>query len=94
MDIFLEKLLAQGPLGVLVACVFLFLYFNEKTARAVRAWQAEEAKANREMIERMHGDHIVARTETRLSLDKNTAAMMENTAAAKELAVVVRSWKP
>lgn len=76
MDALFEKLLTTGgPLGVLVAVVYLFLRYLTVRDRDQRMW-----------MERMHSEHLLARTETRLSLEKNTTSMDRNTTAIGDLA--------
>ena len=90
MDTLIEKLLTTGgPLGVLVCVVWIFVRAGRDAAAEHRAWMDETIKNNQLWIERMHGEHILAREETRHCLDKNTAAMEQNTVAMREVAVTV-----
>ena len=82
MDALLEKLLINGsPLVVLVVIVVVFLRF-----------MANEGKEIRAMLAQMHTDHLEARKESLQAVDRNTAAMMDSSAAASKLANAVENW--
>lgn len=91
MDMILDKIIAiGGPLGVLVVVVFIFVKAFRDTSASQQVWLESLMKNNQAWVERMHLDHIAAREQTRVCLDKNTAAMIENSAASRELTMSVR----
>ena len=83
----LVKILTGGsPFVVLVVIVIVFLRDRKDTAVEHRAWMEQTIKNNQLWIERMHGEHLVAREETRHCLDRNTTSMDKNTSAVVDLA--------
>jgi len=83
----LVKILTGGsPFVVLVVIVIVFLRDRKDMVLEHRAWMEQTIKNNQLWIERMHGEHLVARQETRQCLDRNTTSMEKNTNAIQELA--------
>lgn len=81
MDELISSLLLNGsPLVVLVIVVWLFLKH-----------MAAGSKDLQDLLRQFHGDHILARKETKEAVDANTSAMTENTIAIRELAESVRT---
>ncbi len=83
----LEKILTQGsPLLVLVVVVYFLV-------DKFLAHMSKEADSQRSMFKEMHAEHILARKETKDSVDANTKAMNENTQAVSHLALKVEGIK-
>lgn len=94
MDTLLKEMLTTGgPLGVLVCVVFIFVRDRHVASLEHRAWLDSIMKSNQEVLKQLHDDHMVARQISANALDKNTAAMMANTAAMQTVAEAVR-WCP
>lgn len=89
MDALTDKLITSGPLGVLVVVVVIFVWAQSKTAEVNRAWLEQLLRNNQLWIERMHQDHLLARTESKEFLTRNTTSMDRNTTAMSELTKAV-----
>ena len=91
MDMILDKILnVGGPLGVLVCVVWIFVKAFQTANEEHRTWMKGLMDNNQAWVERMHLDHINARAETRICLEKNTVAMIENTKSNGELNFSIR----
>lgn len=74
MDTVIDKILTTGgPLGVLVVVVWLFL----KAQKDNRDSAIQERKEFMDKIHDLHGEHISARAESRVVLDRVATSLHE-----------------
>ena len=82
MDLMLDKILnAAGPLGVLVAVVFMFLRAMQFQSNEHRTFLQSLTNQHQTFLKALTDEHIVAREESRVIIAENTVAMKDNTRA-------------
>ena len=79
-----------GPLGVLVVVVYLFLKAGHVIVTEHRSWMETLSNTTIASMRSLHEDHILERRAAIACVEKNTAAIVENTKAMGAVAWSVR----
>jgi hypothetical protein len=91
MDTLIKDLITMGgPLGVLVVVVWIFVKDRHTESVEHRSWMESLTRTSLESMRMLHDDHIAARKEAMVCMNKNTDAMLANTSAMGAVAEAVR----